>query len=156
MKSISLRAILTLIYMRTVLEIVIEYNESGTIVSHGLTPITLRIYNSITNFEKAIYKKNKKLYMKASDISKIAYPISRDKFPNHEIFLEPMVCGLYYSSKKDMKNICFVSSLIDDMIDQYYFRTNCDGEVESVLPIDDLWKETEKAIFEYNKMEKRK
>ncbi len=153
---LSVKGILNLIYMRTILEIVIEYDEeNGKIIKHNLSPIGMRCYGYIVNAEKNAFRIDPKLYRKASAISKIAYPRSRDKFPDHEIYLEPLVYGLYFSQEKAMKQMLVLSGVFNNLFDDYWIKHDCKLERESMKPIDCLWEETDKAIFEYKKLEKR-
>ena len=152
----TLNSILALIYMRTQLELNIEYDNHGNIKKHTLTKIALRIYVQITALERTIYSKNKDLYTLASKIAKNAYPKAKDALPKeYSIYIEPLVYGLYLSKEKELRQINLLPTLFNDLFDGYVYKHECKLELESVKPIDIIWEKTEKEIFEYKKLKKR-
>lgn len=151
----SLKGILNLIYMRTILELAVEYDNNGSIEEHRLSKVGLRTYGYIVNNEKTMFRLNPKLYRKALAISKIAYPKAKDKYPDYEIYLEPLVYDLYWSQEKAMKQMLVLSGVFNDLYDNYWIEHECALERQSTKPTKVIWEETDKAIFEYKKLEKR-
>lgn len=158
-ESVSHKSIMFMIYLRTLLELSIEYDKDGNIIGNSLTTTANQIYRQICNIEKTIYNKSMKLrekYLEAHDLTKKVWKKSVDSFDsNYQIYLEPIIATLYTQNEHELKHIGLNPTLFMRMYDNYYVTSNCELEVQSVKPVDVIVKETEKALFEFKKEQKR-
>lgn len=155
----SHRSIMWLIYMRTILELSITYDDSGKIKTHKLTMTALQVYTQICNIERHIFQrsiKDRDKYMKAHEMSKPVWKKSLDVMgEDYLIFLDPILATLYSANEREMKSIGLNPTLFMRMYDSYFAKYNCELEVQSVAPVDVIVKETERVLFEYKKENKR-
>lgn len=160
--SVSHKTIMWLIYMRTILELAIVYkkvNGSNQVQSHALSPTAWGIYCRIVMLEDAIQSKSEKLrskYLEALDISKPVWQKSLDMTgSDYPIYLEPIVGTLYSKHKRELNAIGLGYAPFGRLYDLYFNKHECDLEVESNRPVDIIVKETDKALFEFKKQQKR-
>jgi hypothetical protein len=157
--SVSHKSIMIMIFMRTLLELCIKYDDNGNVKEHVLTPSAWIIYKRICELERTIYQKSKALkakYIEAHEMSKPVWKASLDAMGDkYSIYIEPIVSTLYTEHEKELKRLGLLPAPFMALYDLYYAKHNCDLEVESVKPIDVIMKETEKALFEFKKNKKR-
>ena len=148
-----------LIYMRTLLELCVRYDDKGNVKESVLTPSASIVYKRICDLERAIYNRDKRLkdkYIEAHTMSKPVWKRALDSMgDNYSIYIEPIVSTLYTENEKELKRIGLLPAPFMAMYDLYYAKYDCDLEVQSVAPVDVIVKETEKEIFEFKKMQKR-
>ena len=158
-ENISHKTIMFLIFMRTILELCIKYDDKGDIQTHVLTPTAWIIYKRICDIERAIYQKSDRLknkYIEAHELSKPVWKASLDAMGEYySIYIEPLVATLYTEHSKELKHIGLLPAPFMSLYDAYYAKYNCDLEVESVKPIDVILKNTEKVLFDWKKESKR-
>ncbi len=159
-QEINHKSIMWLIFMRTLLELCVEYSADGKVVSHTLTANAKKIYDRITTLERTIYRKSdqlKKIYLEAHELSKGVWSKSLDAVGSeYEIYIEPIVSTLYTEHEKELTKLGLFPKLFMLIYDSYYEEHDCALEVESITPVDIIVKETERAIFEFKKINKRK
>ena len=157
--SYSHKSIMWLIYLRTLLELAIEYDEKKKVIRHSLTTTAWQIYRQICNIERHIYNKSEQLrnkYIEAHDMSKPVWAKSLEKTgEKYQIYIEPILATLYSENEKEMTYIGLMPTLFMRLYDNYFLKYDCELEVESVSPVDTIVKETEKALFEFKKEKKR-
>lgn len=157
--SVSHKAIMALIFMRTLLELCIKYDDEGKVKEHVLTITAWQLYNRIRDIETAIYNKSakhKEKYIEAHELSKPVWKKSLEAMgEEYQIFIEPIVATLYSEMESELKRIGLLPVLPMRMYDQYFEKYQCELEVESVKPVDVIVKETDKALFEFKKQKKR-
>lgn len=71
--SVSHKTIMWLIYMRTILELCIKYDDKGDAKEHVLTPTAWIIYKRICDIERTVFNKSERLrskYIEAHSLSK--------------------------------------------------------------------------------------
>ena len=148
--------ILSLIYMRTILELDITYSEDGTIIDIGrLTTTMMIIYNRIVTLEKMLYRAVKSLYMECLSIARDVWMNTKSDKESFSIEIEPVVCGIYFDREKELKKIGLHSKQFSDLYAHYSLTTECDYEVVSRKLVDEIFRNTQKAIFDYKKQLKR-
>jgi len=156
----SHKDIMFLIYMRTILELCVRYDDNGNVKEHVLTPTAWGIYNRIAGIEKCIYNQSQAMKVKYIQAHELCKPVWEKSLKamgeNYSIYIEPLCASLYSAHESSLKKLGLISSQFMFMYDQYFLKHNCDLEVESVKPIDVIVKETEKVIFEFKKQQKRK
>ena len=157
--SVSHKTIMWLIYMRTILELCIKYDDKGDVKEHVLTPTAWIIYKRICDIERTIFNKSDRLrskYIEAHSLSRPVWAKSLDAMgENYSIYIEPIVATLYTAHEKELKHIGLLPAPFMALYDAYFAKYNCDLEVESVKPIDVIVKETEKVLFDFKKEQKR-
>lgn len=160
--SVSHKTIMWLIYMRTILELAIEYknvNGSNQVQSHKLSPTAWGIYCRIVMLEDAIQSKSEKLrikYLEALEMSKPVWKKSLDMTgSDYSIYIEPIIGTLYSKHKRGLNSIGLGYAPFGRLYDLYFNKHECDLEVESNKPVDIIVKETEKVLFDFKKEQKR-
>ena len=72
------------------------------------------------------------------------------------VYIEPIVSTLYTEHEKELTKLGLFPKLFMLMYDDYFLENDCALEVESITPVDIIVKETDRAIFEFKKSNKRK
>ena len=148
--------ILSLIYIRTILELEITYSENGFITDSGrLTTTMMVVYNRIVSLEKTLYRAFKTLYTECLAIARDVWTNTKTDKDNFAIEIEPVICGIYFDNEKELKKLGLQSKQFSDIYAHYSLTTQCDFEVVSRKLVDEIFDNTQKAIFDYKKQLKR-
>ena len=154
----SRKDILSLIYIRTILELKITYDDKGRVKDFGGLSTTMKmIYNRCVDIEKYLFnnKSHRPIYMDALEVAKIVWPLAKAEKDDFTIHLEPVVAGLYFDRETELKKIGLHSKQFSDMYDSYFLATDCDLEVISRDLVDDIYRLTDKVLWDRSKERKR-
>lgn len=158
--SVSHKAIMYLIFIRTILDLAVEtMTDEGIPIKHNLTHTALLIYKQGIALEKAIYRKNKRLsdkYIESNELCRPVWSSTKETMgDNYKMYLEPLVTALYYDCRNELKAIGMNNWLFDQLMDSYFTKHNCALEPEYTRIAKVVQKQTEKALFEFKKLKKR-
>jgi hypothetical protein len=133
----EMKAILALIYIRTLL----------AIVEDRFTPTMKKINAKCEELERGLYRKNKKLYAQCQEIAKETWIQTKEGKDGYMIHVEPVVCSLYYSVEQEMKKLKFKPTLFNRLYDKYFHTSDCELENKSVKLADFIWDTTNKVMM---------
>ena len=151
-----MKFILTIIFIRTIFELEIEYHDNGSVKSFGrLTPTMWTLYSRLNSIEATLYRNNKKLYLDANCKAKEIWSGLKAGHEDFEIEIEPLVCGLYFSDVSTFKQYKLLPTLASRIYDSYFNSTNCRLEVQCRELVDEMLDKADKAVFDYRKDMKR-
>jgi hypothetical protein len=153
----SRKDILALIFIRTIVELEITY-DNGMVIDWGRMSTTMKIiYNRIVDIEKFLFKSKemRPLYIECLEIAKVVWPRVKADNDDYAIHLEPVMCGLYFDRERELKKLGLHSKQFSDLYDSYYTTSDCDLEVQSRELVDEIYKMSDKVIFEKAKENKR-
>lgn len=154
----SKKDIISLVAMRTIMELEIKYTDQGRIESFGRLTADMRIiYTRIVSIEKQLFnsKQTRPLYMDALEIAKIVWKNVKADHNEFSIHIEPVVCGLYFDREKELKRLGLIPLQFNRTYDSYFTTSDCDLEVQSRELVDAIYEMTDKVIFDRKKEEKR-
>lgn len=93
--------------------------------------------------------------MDALEVAKIVWPLAKAGKNDFSIHLGPVVAGLYFDRERELKKIGLHSKQFSDMYDAYFVQTECDLEVVSRDLVDDIYRITDKVLWDRAKERKR-